>query len=181
MSRNLSEDDIRIIDNRGRYSIRKGVVWGAVAIVLLLGIFFGAKLSRQARFISELTSGKAVSSQQVDTKVIDKIHVVEVNGAKVDITVSQWNLRLLNWAVVLIPDKYSKDPHKDLLITYKAFKRRVGIQHQKVVDFGTIQINVEYQNGNAYKYSFTNSLNDYSMTILCSYNELVKILDKVIE
>ena len=119
MSRNLSEDDIRIIDNRGRYSIRKGVVWGTVAIVLLLGILLGSKISRQARFISELTSGKAVSSQQVNTKVIDKIHVVEVNGAKVDVTVSQWNLRILNWAVGLIPDKYSKNPHKDLAIAYK--------------------------------------------------------------
>lgn len=181
MSRNLSEDDIRIIDNRGRYSIRKGVVWGAVAIVLSLGIILGTKISRQARFISELTSGKVVAEQQIDIEALDKIRVIEVNGAKVNFTVGQCNLRLLNWAIELIPDKFSKDPHKDLAIAYKVFKKRVGSQHLKEFDYDVIHIKVDYQNGKAYRYSFTNSLNDYSLTVICSYDELVKKLDEVVK
>ena len=180
MSRNLSEDDIRIIDNRGRYSIRKGVVWGAVAIVLLLGILLGSKISRQARFISELTSGKVVSEQQIDINALDKIRVIEVNGSKVNLTIGNGNLKLLNWAIGLLPEKYAADPHKELAIAYKVFKTRIGSQHLKEFDYDVIHIKVEYQDGKAYKYSFTNSLNDYSMTVLCSYNELVRMLDKVV-
>ena len=181
MSRNLSEDDIRIIDNRGRYSIRKGVVWGAVAIIVLLGILLGSKISRQARFISELTSGKIVSEQQIDINALDKIRVIEVNGAKVNITIGRGNLRLLNWAIGLIPDKYSKDPHKDLAIAYKIFKTRIGSQHLREFDYDILHVKVEYQDGKAYRYSFTNSLNDYSMTVLCSYEELVNMLDIIVK
>lgn len=180
MNRDLTEDDIRIIDNRGRYSIRKGVVWGAVALCLLVVIFLGVRLTRQARFISELTSGQAVSTQQVNVGVIDRIRVVEVNGARVSLTVGQGNLRLLNWAIGLLPEKYSKDPHRDLAIAYKVFKKRIGGQHLKEFDYDVIHIKVDYQNGTAYRYSFSNSLNNYSMTVLCSYEDLVRILDKVV-
>lgn len=181
MSRNISEDEIRIIDNRGRYSIRKGVVWGAAAVVLIAAVMLGTIISRQARFISELTSGKEAVTQQIDINSLDRIRVVEVNGAKVNFTVGQGNLRLLDWAVGLIPDKYSKDPHKDLAAAYKVLKKRIGTQHLQEFDYDIVHIKVDYQNGKAYKYSFTNSLNDYSMTVLCSYDELVKKLDAILE
>ena len=181
MSRNLSEDDIRIIDNRGRYSIRKGVVWGVVAVILLAGILFGTKIIRQARFISELTSGKVASEQQIDIAALDNIRVIEVNGAKVDLTIGEGNLRLLYWAIGLLPEKYSANPHKDLAIAYKAFKKRVGSQHLEEFDYDVVHVKVDYQSGKAYRYSFSNSLNDYSMTVICSYDELVKKLDEVVD
>ena len=181
MSKHLSEDDIRIIDNRGRYSIRKGVVWGAAAVILLAGTLLVTKITRQARFISELTSGKAVTEQKIEATSIDKIHVVEVNGARVNLTIGQGNLRLLNWATGLVHDKYSKDPHRDLATAYKAFKYRIGTQHLQEFDYDVVHVKVEYQDGKAYKYSFFNSLNEYSMTVLCSYDDLVRMLDKVVK
>lgn len=180
MNRDLSEDDIRIIDNRGRYSIRKGVVWGTVAVCLLVMIFLGARLTRQARFISELTSGQAIATCKTDVRTFDRICIVEVNGAKVNLTMGKINLKLLNWAIELLPDKYSKDPHKDLAIAYRIFKRRIGIQHLKEFDYDVIHIKVDYHDGLAYKYSFSNSLNNYSMTVLCSYDNLVRILDPIV-
>lgn len=180
MSKNISEDDIRIIDKRGSYSIRKGVVWGVVAAVLLLGVFFGVKTARQARFISELTSGRPASVEQVDATAVGKIHVVEVNGAKVNVTIGRGKLRLLNWAAGLLPDKYSKDPHRDLAAAYKVFKTSVGTQHLKEFEHAAIRVKVDYLDGKACKYSFCNSLNGYSMTVLCNYDDLVELLDDVV-
>ena len=181
MSKNLSEDEIRIIDNRGRYSIRKWVVWSVLALVLLTGILLAAKITRQARFISDLTSGKAATEQMINVEALDRIRVVEVNGAKMNLTIGKGNLHLLNWAVSLVPDKYSKNPHRDLAVAYKVFKQRIGVQKLREFDYDVIHIKADYQDGKAYKYSFVNTLNGYSMTVLCNYEDLVKTLDRVVE
>lgn len=48
-------------------------------------------------------------------------------------------------------------------------------------DYDVVHVKVEYQDGKACKYSFCNSLNEYSMAVLCSYDDLFRMLDKVVE
>ena len=180
MSRNFSEDEIRIIDNRGRYSIRKWVLWALLGLVLLAGIVTGVKISRQARFISELTSGKASTEETLNISAMDKIEVIEVNGMRTNLTIGRGNLHLIHGALKFVPKKISSNPCRDLKGSWAVFKKNVRAGAREFRCYG-IDVKVEYQDGKAYRYSFHNPLNDYSMTVICNYDDLKKQMDSIIE
>lgn len=179
MSRNLSEDEIRIIDNRGRYSIRKWVLWVVVGIILLSGTAAGLKIVRQARFISELTSGKVSDKETFNVSTMDKIHVIEVNGAKTNLTIGEWNLHTLYSALQFVPKSFSSNPYKELKDAWKVFSKNVEAGAKEFRCYG-INVKVDYQDGKAYRYYFHNPLNDYSMMVVCNFDNLKKQLDKII-
>lgn len=180
MSRNLSEDEIRIIDNRGRYSIRKWVLWALLGLVLLSGIVAGVKISRQARFISELTSGKASTEEALNIEAMDKIRVIEVNGTRTNLTIGDWNLNLIYGALKYVPKKVSSNPYKDLKGSWALFAKNVRAGAREFRCYG-IDVKVEYQGGKAYRYSFHNPSNDYSMTVICNFDELKEQMERIIE
>ena len=177
--RNISEDDIRIIDKRGRYSIPKWTIWTCAAVFLLVVGLLGARIVRQANFIRELTSS-TTTTESVETLSPGRILITEINGRATDMKLSKWEVRSIYSLTGLAPRKVSANPERDIKNAWKTFKRQIA-NKQTTFEIYPIKVEVEYRNGKAWRYSFKSTLNGYSMTAVCDYDQLKALMDGMIE